>query len=499
MRKEGNQSIVRVAAAGRNSSCMIIPSVAHFHRYCLGLILILGFSFESPLLAGPARLIQAGPMIGHVTDSRARIWVRVKQGADLTAQATQGGSTQSQAFLKDLGSGFHLFQFADLLPGMATKITIYASREGNVESAPVEFQTAPVPGPTGKVRIAFGSCSKVSQYKSAPIYRTIAQEHPDMVILVGDNSYFIVGDGTLMHFHTRGPLGDWSFPEAMLTRHLITRVHPDLRAMLRTVPCYAVWDDHDYGPDNADSLFELRDEASRVFQQIWANPGYGTDTVAGIFSSFRHGPVEVFLMDDRYHKYSPQRHSDVTPETGRIWGKEQTAWLLAGLKASTAPVKLIANGTQFISRLAHGEGHYQEARGEQSRVLRFLNEQRIGGVMFLTGDRHYSEANQHTQPDGTLVVECTSSPLQHGQEVKPLEASHANQIWGMRGNNFGLITVDIPEPGQGQVRFEIRGEMNEVLETKEVKQLKGTQQIKTVTGATTWMLKDLEYATSSGK
>ena len=251
---------------------------------------------------GP-RLVHAGPMIGHVSSSEANIWIRTKNGSNIEAVAKQGGKGKPLATIKDRGSGFQIIHFEALQPAKDTVVNIRVSRAGSAtETVSVRFKTAPLPGETGSVRIAFGSCSKLSEYKSAPIYRRIAEERPDIMIFLGDNSYFIVGDGSSDHLKTSGPAGDWSFPEAMLTRHLRTRIHPDLQRLFRTVPSYAIWDDHDYATNDADSTFDLREESASVFAQMWANPSYGTPTTPGIFSSFRHGPVEVFLMDGRYHK-----------------------------------------------------------------------------------------------------------------------------------------------------------------------------------------------------
>lgn len=433
------------------------------------------------LQAAPA-LIQAGPMVGHVSHSTAQVWLRVKSGSDLESIARQPGNEFRPTLEQDLGEGFRLVKFTQLEPSTKTTITFSAARNDQpVERVSVTFQTAPEPSSTGKVRIAFGSCSKISQYTNGPVYRAIAEEQPDMAIFVGDNSYFIVGDGSERHYSTTGEFGDWSFLEGMMRRHLITRVHPDLKEMFRTVPCYAIWDDHDYGPNNADRTFALKEEATLAFQRMWANPGYGLPGTGGIYSSFRHGPAEVFLMDNRSFKYSAQRHTDVTVETGAIWGEDQLEWLMEGLKDSTAPVKIIANGTQLLHVGDTGEGHWQEARGERQRLFDFLNDNKIGGVVFLSGDRHFSEANQEEQPDGALLVECTSSPLQQGQQVGPLQRTHANQLWGLHGNSYGLVTINVNDDRRGTITFEARGEQNEPLEF-------GGQKGKTV-----WPLEKLIY------
>ena len=431
---------------------------------------------------GP-KLIQAGPMIGHVGSTEAKVWVRTKRGSILTAEAIQHEDFGNRHAVEDLGNGFSVLHFSHLSPATDTKVTLFVERAGSgTESAEVNFRTAALPSDTGRVRIAFGSCSKVSQFNSGPIYEAIAEERPDMALFVGDNSYFIVANGSERHFNTTGPTGDWSSPEAMMARHLTTRMHPDLQAMFRSVPCYAVWDDHDYGPDNADRTFDLREEATEVFRQIWANPGYGTDNVPGIFSSFRNGPVEVFLMDDRYYKYSPQKHRDVTMATGEIWGWAQTEWLLSGLKRSTAPVKIIANGTQIVTRSTGGEGHRREAQNELKRLIEHLEKHRIDGVVFLVGDRHYSELHFEAREGHPPLLEFTSSPLQQDQNVEPLKnRPNPYRVWGLRGNSYGLVTVDISGPGQGTVRFEVRTESNTV------------PVIENDRCASVWQLNDLQY------
>lgn len=413
--------------------------------------------------AAPSMLIPAGPMVGHVSDTTGSVWIRIKKGTRVTGEARQGDVTHKVTHWEDRGADCHVLGFSGLLADAKTEVTLTATRDGNEsEKLSVSFRTYPKPSSTGKVQLAFGSCSKISQYPRGPIYGAIAKEEPHAMIFLGDNAYFIVADGSDKHFSTTGPVGDWNFPGSMRARHLLTRVHPDLQVLLRSVPNYGIWDDHDYGPNNADRTFPLKEEALRVFKQMWANPGWGLPEAPGIFSKYRCGPVEVFLLDDRYYKFSPDRHKEVTRETGEIWGKAQLAWLLDGLKRSTATVKVIANGTQVICADERGEGHYMEARGEFQTLAETLEREKIGGVVFLSGDRHHSEAMQQAQPDGTLLVEATSSPLQQDQKVSILDRYHRNQLWGMRGNNYGLLTVDIAGANKGTITFETRDENNEV-------------------------------------
>lgn len=451
------------------------------------LFLIGGMVTAQAKQSGP-KLVHAGPMIGHVTDTTASVWIRIKRGAQLEGIARQGNATHAITHWEDRGADCHVVGFTGLKPSTDTVVDLSLEREGSEpEEVSLEFKTYPEPADTGTVRLAFGSCSKISQYPKGPIYQAITDEAPEAMIFLGDNAYFIVADGSERHFGTTGDFGDWSFPDSMRARHLLTRVHPDLQPLLRRVSSYGIWDDHDYGPNNADRTFELKEEALRVFKQMWANPSWGLPDTPGIFSSFRCGPAEVFLMDDRYYKYSPQAHKDVTPQSGEIWGQRQLDWLLEGLKKSTAPVKVVANGTQVITRDDRGEGHSQEARGEQSRLLEFLAEHEIGGVIFLSGDRHSSEAMQQAQPDGTLVVEATSSPLQQDQPIGPFSRTHPNMIWSMHGNNFGLLTIEVEEEATGSITFETRDESNV------------TPTVEGTLCRTTWTLDQLNYGDDPDK
>ncbi len=405
-------------------------------------------------------LMTAGPMLGHVSDTSATVWFRAAEGAKISASAKQDSLSASVEIVQ-LGRGFSIARFGSLKAATPTEATIVLELNGRATEH-LRFTTAPPPSDIGTVRIAFGSCNKNCMYPKVPVFEAMAAEKPDLALFVGDNSYFIVGDGGQKNFSTSGPKGDWSSPETMIARHMETRTLPEFQPLLRSIPCYAVWDDHDYGPNNSDRTLASKNDALEVFKSVWANPSYGTLETPGIFGSFRRGPVEVFLMDDRYNKYvKTDEHADVKPEEAVIWGEAQLRWLMTGLKASTAPVKFIANGTQVITESKGGEGHFREAPVEREKLFTFLRENKIGGVVFLSGDRHYSESLRLDQKDGPAILEFTSSPLQQNQAIKSRDQDkHRTRLWAMNGNSYGLVTVEIPEKGKGTIRFEARDETN---------------------------------------
>ena len=428
--------------------------------------IVMFFLWVSSFLIFSSRTIEAsailaGPMLGHVTESTAVVWVRSANSAEVEALATQSDTTVVGLLEKANIGGFVRFHFRGLIPGRPVHVTVRARLSEDLwDTYDLAFTTPKPPEAFGTLRIAFGSCSQDSRHPYVPVYEAMAFEQPDLALFVGDNSYFVVGEGD---WSTSGPIGDWNSSQQMIERHMRTRTNPYLQRLLRSVPTYGIWDDHDYGPNNSDREFKGREIAHKVFRGVWANPDYGTPSTPGIFSKFRRGPVDIFLMDGRYHKYvSTSNHPDVPREHAAIWGTQQLKWLMDELRRSTAPVKVIANGTQVISKNSRGEGHFNEAPEELERLLIFLRENRIGGVIFLTGDRHYTEVMRLTQDGGPDILEFTSSPFQQGQAVTPLELDHGTNIWAMHGNSYGLVTISVGRDGEGSVRFEMRDANNYV-------------------------------------
>mgnify|MGYP003289535191 CR=1 FL=1 len=67
-------------------------------------------------------------------------------------------------------------------------------------------------------------------------------------------------------------------------------------------------------------------------------------------------------------------------------------------------------GSQFLNEHSGGEGwHHFET--ERSAFLAWLAEKRIGGVLFLSGDRHRTEMHEWKRPGTYPLFDLTCSPL----------------------------------------------------------------------------------------
>jgi alkaline phosphatase D len=250
------------------------------------------------------------------------------------------------------------------------------------------LRTAAPVGTYAPFTMLTGSCAYT---KDTPIFASMARLRPDGMLWLGDNVYF-----------QRSPLlitGEWATAQAMHNRYRQDRQAAALQPLLRSTHHWAIWDDHDYGPNDADSGYSLKRESLALFQRFWDNPTYGLPDTPGVFTRFEHNGVDFFLLDDRYYR---------TAE--RMLGEKQLSWLKEGLLSSRGVFKVVAGGNQMFNDDNRFEGWNRFAR-EREEFVRWLGAHRIRGVVFLSGDRHFSELLRYERPGTYPLYELTCSPL----------------------------------------------------------------------------------------
>jgi alkaline phosphatase D len=188
----------------------------------------------------------------------------------------------------------------------------------------------------------------------------------------------------------------------------------------------------------------MKGETLKLFQRYWPNPSFGLPGVAGNFGWIRYGDIDVFLLDDRWYR-SANRAPDGPGKT--MFGAPQIEWLKNALLHSQAPLKLIAGGNQFLNRANRFEG-WNNFATEQKAFLEWLAAQRIDGVVFLSGDRHFSELLRVARPGTYPLYEFTSSPLTSGPWDPPPQGEKENPDVVpdtlVAKRQFGLIRIGGP-------------------------------------------------------
>jgi alkaline phosphatase D len=128
------------------------------------------------------------------------------------------------------------------------------------------------------------------------IFQQMALEKSSFMLWLGDNWYTRESDY----------YSDWG----LYYRASRDRSFPVLQPLLKAMPNYATWDDHDYGPNNSDKSYIFKETARKVFSSYWANPSYGQDG-QGIYSNFIYNDVEIFLLDDRWWRSNDEMHDSL--------------------------------------------------------------------------------------------------------------------------------------------------------------------------------------------
>ena len=93
-----------------------------------------------------------------------------------------------------------------------------------------------------------------------------------------------------------------------------------------------------------------------------------------------------------------------------ILGEGQMEWLKEKLKNSTANFKIICLGTQVFNQVSPSETWYKYPK-ERKTFFDFIQKEKIEGIVFITGDRHWTELTSF-KPEGCYkMFDLTCSPL----------------------------------------------------------------------------------------
>jgi alkaline phosphatase D len=347
-------------------------------------------------------------MHGYTELREAAIWVQTTEAAEVSLffwpeknKDLKKGLTKNTDETKSYSE---LFICSNLEPGTTYKYEICVN--GEVKNKGNSFYTQPLwqyRTDPPEFKVAMGSCAFINEEaydrpgepygKDYGIFDEIVQKNPNAMLWLGDNVYFREVD--------------WNTKSGMMYRYNQMRKLPEMQKLLSACPHYAIWDDHDFGPNDSNGSFIHKDWSLDVFKNYWANNSYGIPGVeGGITSQFTLGDMDFFIVDNRYFRTEPNLKG-VEPT---ILGKEQFSWLIQALDYSKAPFKFVMIGGQVLNSAALFENYAQYPQ-ERDSLLSLIDQNHIEGVVFLTGDRHCTEFSSDTLPGGTIVYDLTVSPL----------------------------------------------------------------------------------------
>ena len=403
-----------------------------------------------PSLAGaqarPAVTLQSGPMVGASAMREVKLWAQTTGAARVravywdSAAPSVRRSTAEVMTRRDSAYVAHLV--ADQVePGKTYGYEVQVDGRTIRRAYPTKFRTPPLwqyrtDPPT--FTILLGSCFYVpepgtdrpgSNYgDSTGIVTAMAGKRAEVMLWLGDNTYLREVDW-----------GSWT---GILRRWTHTRSLPALQPLLAASANYGIWDDHEFGPNDADRGLWNKDQTRAAFELFFRNPSTGVPSAPeGITSQFAWGDVEVFMLDDRWFRAPDRRKTGDRP----YLGEAQLQWLIDALSTSRATFRVVAFGGQVANPAAVFE-NYATYPAERQKLLEALAAEKIPGVMFLSVDRHHTELTRLDRAGTYPLYDLTISPLSAGVSAPPADEQNTGRVEGTLVNalNFGSLTFSGP-------------------------------------------------------
>jgi len=368
-----------------------------------------------------------GPMLGAVTEKGVRVWLRTLGPASVEVRITIDGREKTfgpvaSSAKTDLTA---VVPVTGLAPGTRYPYRVWVDGRPIAIPAHAAITTAPEPGTTGEVRIAFGSCPHRWGLGNQAQADLIRRRKPAALLLYGD---IAVQD-------RKNHLG------LHRADYLLRDFRPAWAGLVAAVPVYATWDDHDYFANDKAGIpknFTDKDRQGvhEVFRRAWNNPSYGfEDSRRGVFLRTRIGPCDVIMVDNRYFRAN---------EKGSFLGEDQMKWLEAQLLDCKGPFIILTCGTMWSDYVSRGKDSWGRWDPEgRERIFKLIEKNRIPGVLLCSGDRHGARGFRIPRPSGFAFYEFEPASLGGRYGPAKTKPKWTEQLFGIdREYAFGEFTID---------------------------------------------------------
>ena len=359
--------------------------------------------------------LQSGPMVGYCEMKEAMIWLQTTKPANVKIEYFAQDNiseifiSDSYSTTKEVGFTYHII-LDKLQQGKKYNYNILIDNKKVVLPYETTFSSKKLwqwREDAPDFTVAVGSCSYINEPEldrpgkgygsNYGIFESINSKNPDIMIWGGDNIYLREAD--------------WDSQTGINHRYTHSRSIKEMQSLLAKTQNFAIWDDHDFGPNDGDRGFYNKYLTQKAFKNFWANKSYGSDETQnkGTYSTFNWGDAQFFLLDNRFFKTPNDR------KTGKreLLGDEQLEWLIDNLVTSNAAFKIIVIGGQVLNSAEVYENYSNYAQ-EKSNLLKEIIENKIKGVMFISGDRHHSELSLQSRENTYSLLDWTVSPLTSG-------------------------------------------------------------------------------------
>ena len=313
---------------------------------------------------------------------------------------------------------------------------------------------------TTTTRIAFGSCAY--EEDDQPMLNVARSLSPDAFIYLGDNIY-----------------GDTEDMEVLKAKYAKLAIKPEFDSLVNSTKVFAVWDDHDYGENDAGRYYPFKEESKEIFMDFWkVSADSERRKHKGIYGTeyLKHGnnKIQIILLDTRTFRDN-LIHRPKEDTTGKndylinnnpdstFLGKEQWKWLEEELK-KPAKVRIIASSNQFGHEY-NGWESWTNVAQEQQKMINLIKNTKANGVIFISGDVHWGEISKMKTADNYPIYDVTSSGITKTWDK--IEANKNRIGQPVPQNNIGSILIKT-DKDETTISLELYDITNEVVVSHQI-------------------------------
>ena len=184
-----------------------------------------------------------------------------------------------------------------------------------------QFRTFPPPGPAS-FQMAFASCGRTGSTRET--YDRIRENHPLFYMNMGDLHYSDINTNR---------------PSLFRAAYDAVLASPQQGDLYRAVPLVYMWDDHDYGGNNASKKSKTHVAARDTYDEYVPHYPFADEhEEAPIYQTFVVGRVKFIITDLRSERDDPKGKDDAKKS---MMGEKQKQWFKDELLASNGKYPLI--------------------------------------------------------------------------------------------------------------------------------------------------------------
>ncbi len=358
-------------------------------------------------------------VVARVRDSQAEVRLAVSTRADLAEPIWFPASQRPPD-----DPGVARFDLAGLTPGTRYHYAVEVDGDLVVERV---GQLRTIAHTAADFTFAFGNCARIGS--NASTFDRIREAGPDLLIHLGDLSY------------TDLWTDDRAAVRAMYDTQLTT---PAMDALVRSVPIAYMWDDHDFGPNDADSTSDSGPASQVVYREDVPHPdlpaGEGPEA---IYQSFTLGRVRFILTDSRSER-SPKSAPDDRAKT--MFGSAQWTWLLDEFDAAAeaGQVVVLVTSVPWNGVAQAGADDWAGYTTERRRLADAIAGAGLADQMLMiAGDAHMLAIDDGTHTDFS-ASQAGGFPLMHAGAMDrhgSFKAGPYSEGAFPGGGHYGLATV----------------------------------------------------------